>query len=169
MHGILFGIALVLMAARPSDAGRPLAAAADAGSTAPAPASETVTLAPGQLIEPVDLARLLSNTRGAQPEVLHVGFPILFRAGHISGSRHIGPASRPEGLQALKEALSAIPPGRVIVLYCGCCPWEDCPNMRPALQLAQQLGRGDVKLLHVSTNLQHDWIDQGFPTSSGDQ
>ena len=142
---------------------------------APTTATETdfsepaVTPASAQLIEPADLARLLSDTSSRRPEVLHVGFPILFRSGHITGSRHIGPASTPEGLQALEEALRAIPPGRSIVLYCGCCPWVDCPNVRPALQLAQDLGRHDVKLLHLPRNLQLDWIDQGLPISRGDQ
>jgi hypothetical protein len=45
----------------------------------------------------------------------------------------------------------------------------DCPNVRPALQLAQELGRDDVKLLHLPRNLQRDWIDQGLPTSRSDQ
>ena len=78
-------------------------------------------------------------------------------------------AQRKAFLQALQEALRAIPPGRSIVLYCGCCPWVDCPNVRPALQLAQDLGRHDVKLLHLPRNLQLDWIDQGLPISRGDQ
>ena len=124
---------------------------------------------PKQLIEPADLERLLSDTTGLRTEVLHVGFPLLFRSGHITGSRHIGPPSTPEGLLALKEALRAIPPGRTIVLYCGCCPWVDWPNVRPALQLAQELGRSDVKVLHLPRSLQRDWIDRGLPTSRGDK
>jgi len=159
---------MIVMLARPTQAERPPAAATDDSLAARAPA-QTVTPTPAQLIEPEDLARLLSDTSGRRPEVLHVGFPILFRSGHITGSRHIGPASTEEGLQALKQALRAIPRGQSIVLYCGCCPWLDCPNVRPALQLAQELGRSEVKLLHLPNNLQHDWIDHGLPTSRGDQ
>ena len=165
LGGALFAIAMV---ARTAEAELPTTAATETGVSAPAPA-QSVTPAPAQLIEPADLARLLSDTSNLRPEVVHVGFPILFRSGHITGSRHIGPASTPEGLQALKEALRAIPPEYSIVLYCGCCPWADCPNVRPALQLAQELGRDDVKLLHLPRNLQRDWIDQGLPTSRGDQ
>jgi hypothetical protein len=165
LGGALFAIATI---ARPAEVEAQTTAATETGFSAPASA-QSVTPAHAQLIEPADLARLLSDTSGLRPEVLHVGFPILFRSGHITGSRHIGPASTPEGLHALKEALRGIPRGRPIVLYCGCCPWVDCPNMRPALQLAQELGRDDVKLLHLPRNLQRDWIDQGLPTSRSDQ
>lgn len=164
--GILFAIAMVV--ARPAAAERPQSAATDMDLPAPAPTT-TAAPAPAQLIEPAELARLLSDTSGRRPEVLHVGFPILFRSAHVTGSRHIGPASTPEGLQALKQALRGIPQGRSIVLYCGCCPWVDCPNARPALQVAQELKRYDVKLLYLPENLQHDWIEQGLPISRGEQ
>lgn len=160
LGGALFAIAMV---PRPAEAEAPTTAATEKGFKAPASA-QRVTPAPAQLIEPVDLARRLSDRSSRRTEVLHVGFSILFRSGHITGSRHIGPAATPEGLQALQQALRAIPPGHSIVLYCGCCPWVDCPNVRPALQLAQELGRSDVKLLHL-----RDWIDQGLPTSRSDQ
>jgi thiosulfate/3-mercaptopyruvate sulfurtransferase len=165
--GVLFAVAMAVMVARQTDAEPPTAAATDTGLEALAPAG-TVTPTAAQLIEPADLARLLSDS-SSRPEVLHVGFPILFRSGHITGSRHIGPASTPEGLQALKQVLRSIPRHQSIVLYCGCCPWADCPNVRPALQLAQELGRNDVKLLHLPRNFQRDWIDQGLPISSGDR
>ena len=165
LGGLLFAIATV---ARPAEAEAPTTAATETDFSEPASA-QSVTPASAQLIEPADLARLLADTSGLRPEVLHVGFPILFRSGHISGSRHIGPASTPEGLQALKDVLRTIPRRQSIILYCGCCPWVDCPNVRPALQLAQELGRDDVKLLHLPRNLQRDWIDQGLPISRGDQ
>lgn len=166
----LFAIAIVVMAVRPVAAERLPSADTGTGLPALAPAQALEpALALAQLIEPANLARLLSDPSSRRPVILHVGFPLLFRAGHIAGSRHLGPASTPEGLQALKQALRGIPQGRPIVLYCGCCPWVDCPNVRPALQLAQELGRNDVKLLHLPKNLQRDWIDQGLPTSSSDQ
>jgi hypothetical protein len=165
--GALVAIAMVVMVAQRAEAEQPPAPAIDTGLEATAPA-KAMTPAAAQLIEPADLARLLSGNSRA-PEVLHVGFPILFRSGHITGSKHIGPASTPEGLQALKQALNGIPRQRPIVLYCGCCPWDDCPNVRPALQLAQELGRSDVKLLYLPRNLQRDWIDQGLPISRGDR
>lgn len=120
-------------------------------------------------MQPEDLVRLLGDTTGRRPVVLHVGFEVLFRSGHIAGSRHIGPASTPEGLLRLQEALRGVAHGQPIVLYCGCCPWADCPNVRPALLAARESGSKDVRLLHLPQNLKHDWIDKGLPTSRGEQ
>ena len=68
------------------------------------------------LMQPEDLARLLRDPTGRRPVVLHVGFEVLFRSGHIAGSRHIGPSSTPDGLRRLQEALRGIAPGQPIVL-----------------------------------------------------
>jgi thiosulfate/3-mercaptopyruvate sulfurtransferase len=140
------------------DAASPSSARAQAGPSAP-----------DQLIQPDDLARLLVDTTGPRPVVLHVGFKMLFRSGHIAGSRHVGPASTPDGLVALKQVLREIPHQQPIVLYCGCCPWADCPNVRPALLAAREVGAKDVRLLHLPQNLQHDWIDKGLPIGKGDE
>ena len=149
-------------------AGPVLPASSDtaAPDPAPAPADPSAT---DSLMQPEDLARLLRDPSGRRPVVLHVGFEVLFRSAHIAGSRHIGPASTPEGLLRLQEALRGITDQQPIVLYCGCCPWADCPNVRPALAAARESGSKDVWLLHLPQNLKHDWIDKGLPTSRGEQ
>ena len=121
------------------------------------------------LIQPTDLARLLADSTTQHPAMLQVGFKVLFRSGHIPGSRYVGPASKPEGLAALKQALRKIPRGQAIVLYCGCCPWGDCPNVRPALRAAREMGSKNVRVLYVAKNLQRDWVEKGLPISQGDQ
>jgi hypothetical protein len=123
----------------------------------------------GQLIQPEALARLLADPTARQPAVLNVGFRVLFRSGHIPGSRYIGPASKPEGLAALKRALRKIPREQAIILYCGCCPWADCPNVRPALRTAQELRPGNVRVLYVAKNLQHDWVEKGLSVRQGER
>jgi len=161
-------IALLVVAARPAIADPDPRAGADAESLSSA---QTLAIphAPGQLIQPEDLARLLADTSIRQPMVLHVGYKVLFRGGHIPGSRHIGPASTPDGRAALKQVLREIPRQQEIVLYCGCCPWTDCPNVRPALQAAREMGLKNVRLVYLPENLQHDWIDKGLPIGKGDQ
>jgi thiosulfate/3-mercaptopyruvate sulfurtransferase len=143
-------------------------AGADVGSPSSTPASASPS-APDQLIQPQDLARLLADTTGQRPVVLHVGPKILFQSGHIPGARHVGPASTPTALVALKQALREVPHQQPIVLYCGCCPWTDCPNVGPALLAAREMGLKNVRLLHLPQNLQHDWIDKGLPIAKGDQ
>src|SRR5580700_1181778 len=98
------------------------------------------------------------------PLILQVGFDVLYRAAHISGSVYAGPGSKPEGIDALKKAVAGQPKDREIVLYCGCCPWEKCPNIRPAFAALHDMGFTRVKVMIVPENLKADWIDKGFPT-----
>ena len=121
------------------------------------------------LITGEDLARRLAAPAVRRPVLLHVGFKVLFRSGHVPGSRYVGPASKPEGVEALKRVLRMLPTRTALVLYCGCCPWSDCPNVRPAFRTARAVGFKDVKVLFVAKNLQHDWIDKGLPIKEGDQ
>ncbi len=136
-----------------------------AASASPAPPEP---LRAGDLVQPKELARMLALPAARRPELLQVGFKVLYRSGHITGSRYAGPASRPDGLEALRQALQPLPRQRSLVLYCGCCPWSDCPNVHPAFRLARTMGFNDVHVLYIARNLQHDWIDQGLPFSQGD-
>lgn len=113
------------------------------------------------LIPPETLAKSLSDK--TKPLILYVGFPVLYRAAHIPGAILAGPASRPEGIEALKKALATIPKNQAIVVYCGCCPWDKCPNVRPAFQLIKQLGYQQAKLVTIPTNVHTDWTSKGFP------
>ena len=97
------------------------------------------------------------------PLLLHVGFDVLYRASHITGSVYAGPGSKPEGIDALKKAVAGQPRDRDIVLYCGCCPWEKCPNIRPAFTALHELGYTNVRVMMVPENLKADWSDKGYP------
>ncbi len=114
------------------------------------------------LIQTNTLAESL-KTRGDGPAVLYVGFPVLYRAAHIQGAVLAGPATKPEGIEALKQAAAKISKDANIVLYCGCCPFTKCPNVRPAFQMLHELGYAKVKLVVIPTSLTADWIDKGFP------
>jgi len=100
-----------------------------------------------------------------QPAIFYVGFPVLYRGARIEGAILAGPGSEPEGLELLTKVLSPLPRNRQIVLYCGCCPFEKCPNIRPAYRAAASLGFSHIKVLFVKTNLHTDWIAKGYPTS----
>src|SRR5215470_4204105 len=83
------------------------------------------------LVEPADLAKTLES--GAKkPAVICVAFPVLYRSKHIAGASFAGPGNKSEGIEALKKAVSGMAKDADIVLYCGCCPMERCPNVRPA-------------------------------------
>ena len=118
------------------------------------------------VVQPRELAGQLAGHRGAIV-VLQVGPNVLYRSKHIPGSIYAGPANRPEGLELLKAEAAKLPRDREIVLYCGCCPWDHCPNIRPALELMRQMGFTHVRALYVPDNFKADWIDQGYPVEEG--
>jgi len=118
------------------------------------------------LIQPKELAAQLAARKGS-PAIIHVGPNVLYRSKHIPGSVYAGPGSRPYGLDALKEAAGSLPRDREIIVYCGCCPWDRCPNVKPAVDLLRQMGFTRVKAMFVETNFAKDWIDQGYPVEEG--
>jgi hypothetical protein len=128
---------------------------------------------PQARVEPIDtisideLAAQLADSAAAPPALLHIGFAPLYRSGHIPGSQYVGAGNTAEGIAGLEQALAALPADRPVVLYCGCCPWQDCPNVQPAFQAVRRTGRTGVRVLYVTGNLQRDWIDRGLPAEKG--
>jgi thiosulfate/3-mercaptopyruvate sulfurtransferase len=136
-----------------------------------APAARAVSPADGirsaDLLEPAALAKTIALPAAKRPLLVHVGFEVLYRGGHIPGSVYAGPGSRPAGLAALKRALGPVPRDRAVVLYCGCCPWAHCPNVAPAFRAAKKLGFRDVRVLRIADDMQKDWVDKGYPVAAG--
>ncbi len=110
-------------------------------------------------IEPLDLNTILHGS-AAKPLILQVGSKVLFAESHIPGSEFFGPAAPPD---ALAQRVAKLPRNTAIVLYCGCCPWERCPNIAPAFQKLHALGFTNVKVLHISQNFGQDWAQKGYP------
>jgi thiosulfate/3-mercaptopyruvate sulfurtransferase len=112
-----------------------------------------------------DLMQPEQASKGLQTAMfIHVGFPVLYRSVHITGSVFAGPGSKEEGIADLKKAVAGQPRSREIVLYCGCCPFDKCPNIRPAFAALHEMGFTHVKAMVIPTNLKTDWIDKGYPT-----
>ncbi|MGA2604659.1 MAG: rhodanese-like domain-containing protein [Verrucomicrobiia bacterium] len=122
----------------------------------------------GDLLKPEELAKSLSTTNSEKPLLLFVGYSLPYQGGHIPGSKFIGQASKPEGIQALIGEVQDQPQERQIVLYCGCCPWDKCPNIRPAFRAVQGLGFKNLKVLYLPNRFQQDWTAKGFPVQKGD-
>ena len=118
------------------------------------------------LIQPEQLA---ARWRGAAPKppIFYVGFGVLYRGKHIPGAVFVGPGAKQEGLQMLREAALKLPRTKEIVIYCGCCPWGHCPNIRPAFIMLHELGFKRVRVLSLPTNFATDWLDHGYPFAAG--
>ena len=119
------------------------------------------------LVQPADLAASLKNASARKPLLLHVGFQILYTQARIPGSEFVGPASDEAGLQLLRNRVAKLPKDTPIVIYCGCCPWSDCPNIAAAYDALQALGFKQVKALYIASNLGTNWIDKGYPITKG--
>jgi hypothetical protein len=132
-------------------------------------AKPAATIQQADLIQIDELAAALADSTAIRPALVHVGFEPLYRSGHIPGSKYVGAASKPEGRARLKQYLSTLPADQPVVIYCGCCPWTDCPNVRPAFQVAKEAGRNNIRVLYVTGHLESDWIAKGLPTVKGEE
>jgi rhodanese-related sulfurtransferase len=116
-----------------------------------------------QLIQPEALNHLLQAKGTDKPSLLQVGSHLLFDEAHITGSVYAGAGSQPSGLQQLQSTVAILSKKKAIVLYCGCCPWNRCPNLGPAFKQLQDLGFTNVKVLYLADNLGTDWVAKGYP------
>lgn len=117
-----------------------------------------------QLMDPADLAKILRDPTSKKPVILDIGPASWIKGGRIKHSIVVGPAKEAQNLEKLRAAVSAYPKNADLVIYCGCCPFIDCPNIRPAFKLLNEMKFTRHKLLNLPHNLKTDWINRGFPT-----
>ena len=110
-----------------------------------------------ELIEPSALAQMLEN-ENSLPVIFDVGLDAV-----IPHSINIGMTSKKENLEKFKEQLGALPKDTRIVIYCGCCPFEHCPNVRPAIEVLKEMKFTNWQLLDIPNNIRADWINKGYP------
>jgi thiosulfate/3-mercaptopyruvate sulfurtransferase len=120
-----------------------------------------------QILKPADLAKQLSDTKN-KPLILQVGFLTLYKQSHIPDSKYCGPTSKAEGLELLRKCVAGVPHTKAIVIYCGCCPWQNCPNIRPAFAELSKLGFKNLKVLDIPNDYGKDWVSKGYPVASGE-
>ena len=111
-----------------------------------------------QLLAPEDLARIINDPKAKQPLIYSIGPGAL-----IKGSIDIGPVNEKEKLDKFRQKLSKLPKDGNIVIYCGCCPFEHCPNIRPGFSLLNEMKFTNHKLLNLDHNIKTDWINKGYP------
>ena len=114
-----------------------------------------------QLMQPENLAAIINDSAAAKPLIINIG-PV----GSIKGAVKIGPTKEKEQLNELKNLLSKEDNKKAIVIYCGCCPFKDCPNIRPAFSLLTKMKFTNHKLLNLPKNLKVDWINHGYPMNN---
>lgn len=153
-----FPLVLFLLASFPALYGK----AQQPKSAPPVAASTHDEIAAADRIEAKDLAASLQKS--ASPLILQVGPRSMFDQAHILGSEYAGAADSEAGLVLLRERVQSVSRDRWVVVYCGCCPWDRCPNIRPAFRKLRTMGFTHVQALYLPTNFGQDWVDKGYPT-----
>ncbi|HLV51130.1 MAG TPA: hypothetical protein VKY44_04165 [Flavobacterium sp.] len=115
---------------------------------------------PNQLMTATVLANKITQNRMQHTVVINIGPDAV-----IKNSYNAGPANDAENITKLKKYLSGISKDKEVVIYCGCCPFDICPNIRPAFKTLQEMGFTNAKLLNIPKNIKTDWIDKGFPVN----
>ena len=114
-----------------------------------------------ELIEPSALAAKIKINDADNLVIFNIG-----AVEDIKGAKHIGPVSSAENLEKLKHAIATLPKNTPLVIYCGCCPFAKCPNIRPAYAELKKQGFTDVRVLNLTTNLKTNWIAAGYPLAA---
>lgn len=114
---------------------------------------------PDQLMPTADLALAIQNNKAKDMLILTIGPDAV-----IKGSVDIGPGGEKKNIDKLKNYLKDVPKDKTIVIYCGCCPFSRCPNVRPAFRVLNEMGFKNARLLDIPKNIKADWLDKGYPT-----
>jgi rhodanese-related sulfurtransferase len=121
-----------------------------------------------QVLHAADFVHELDNSKsGGASTVIYVGFRTLFEGGHVPGAAFHGTASKAESLAELKKWLDALPRSTNLIIYCGCCPFDRCPNIRPAYTALHDMGFTHVRVLVLPTSFAADWVEKGYPMQKG--
>jgi thiosulfate/3-mercaptopyruvate sulfurtransferase len=139
-----------------------------AANVAVFPAFQATSLSSSELINPAELLKIIQAPAGEKPLIIQVGSHVLYQQAHIPGSEYIGPASSETGLQQMRKRVQSLPRQKFIVLYCGCCPWSHCPNVKPADDALRAMSFTNVKVLYIAENFGADWVSKGYPVAKGE-
>jgi len=113
-----------------------------------------------QLMPTKELADQINAADKSQPLIINIGPQAV-----IKGSVDVGPGKEKTNIKALEKMLAKQDKNKEVVIYCGCCPFEKCPNIRPAFNQLKELGFTHAKLLNIPQNIKVDWIDKGYPVN----
>jgi thiosulfate/3-mercaptopyruvate sulfurtransferase len=111
-----------------------------------------------QIMLTKDLAAKIQNKSKDTPVILNVG-PM----ENIKTAVKVGATNTTAGMNNLKSIVAGIDKNKEIVIYCGCCSYDNCPNIRPAFQMLQELGFKKVKVLDIPEGIKPDWVAKNYP------
>lgn len=112
-----------------------------------------------ELIEVEPLLKLINSPNKAQvPTIINVG-PMQ----NIKYAVTYGTASNDDAMAKIKTAATTMKKDKPVVVYCGCCKMENCPNVQPAYDYFISAGFKNVKVLNLKEDLAADWVAKKYP------
>ena len=134
------------------------------GATTTQVARSTVPWTTAETVSPADLVSEIARASQAdRPVVVCTAPAFLYRNGHVPGASLHGPASTQQGLGDLRKWAQGLVRSTDLVVYCGCCPLDHCPNLSPAFKALRDMGFTRVRVLILPNNFGIDWAEKGYP------
>lgn len=111
-----------------------------------------------QLMATKELAdKLTANTKDK---------PLIFNVGpmdNIKGAVAMGAATNITFGEKMKATLAMENKTKAVVVYCGCCSYSSCPNIKPAYDILIAQGFKNTKVLELPEGIKPDWVAKGYP------
>lgn len=111
-----------------------------------------------QLMPTKELADKLNSADKDKPLVFNVG-PM----ENIKNAMEMGRATSVTGIEKIKSTVSLENKNKAIVVYCGCCSYASCPNIKPAYDALVGMGFKNTKVLELPVGIKEDWVAKGYP------
>ena len=92
--------------------------------------------------------------------------PLIFNVGpmdNIKGAVGVGAATNITFADKMKGNLAMENKNRVVVVYCGCCSYQSCPNIKPAYDILIAQGFKNTRVLELPEGLKPDWVAKDYP------
>lgn len=92
--------------------------------------------------------------------------PLIFNVGpmdNIKGAVAVGAATNITFADKMKGNLAMENKTRAVVVYCGCCSYQSCPNIKPAYDILIAQGFKNTKVLELPEGLKPDWVAKDYP------
>lgn len=92
--------------------------------------------------------------------------PLIFNVGpmeNIKNAVTVGAATSVTFSERMKGNLAMENKTKPVVVYCGCCSYASCPNIKPAYDILIAQGFKNTKVLELPEGLKPDWVAKGYP------
>jgi hypothetical protein len=111
-----------------------------------------------QIMPTADLAAKINASTGDKPVIFNVG-PM----DNIKSAKYVGKGTSVTAIDKMKQELSMENKTKSVVIYCGCCSFASCPNIKPAYDALVAAGFKNTKVLDIPEGIKPDWVAKGYP------